>query len=275
MDYEGHLERLLRVATCLAACGYAAQVGALAGTARAFYDDAQVWGAQARHRGASGRTHLMHAAWSGNTARVQFLLGRGVAVDAREARGGTAQTAACHNGHLETARYLVECGGASVNAAMINGVTALMAGCFFGHLETVRFLVERGGASVNAAMIDGTTALLSASCMGHLGIARYLVEHGGTNVDAARTADGTTALLFASYFGYTEIVRCLVERGGANVNAATFHGFTALMEASAQGHLAIVHFLLQRGADKHALNGAGETAHALAASHPLVQAALA
>ena len=29
MDYEGHLERLLRVATCLAACGYAAQVGAL------------------------------------------------------------------------------------------------------------------------------------------------------------------------------------------------------------------------------------------------------
>ncbi len=42
---EHHLERvdrLLRVGTCLAMCGYGAQVGALAATARAFRADAQL-----------------------------------------------------------------------------------------------------------------------------------------------------------------------------------------------------------------------------------------
>ena len=78
---EDHLERLLRVATCLAMCGYGAQVGQLAATARAFYSDAQVWAAQAHHRGGRGRTHLMHAAWMGSAARVQYLLDRGARVD--------------------------------------------------------------------------------------------------------------------------------------------------------------------------------------------------
>ena len=79
---EEYLERLLRVATCLAMCGYGVQVGQLAGNARAFYSDAQVWAAQVHHRGPRGRTHLMYAAWMGSTARVQYLLDRGARVDA-------------------------------------------------------------------------------------------------------------------------------------------------------------------------------------------------
>ena len=120
------------------------------------------------------------------------------------------------------------------------------------------------------------TALMWASGNGHLEIVRLLIERGGANVNAARTTDGATALLWASQEGHLETVRCLVERGGANVNAAaTVNGCTALMSASWQGHLAIVLLLLQHGADRHALSHAGKTAHALAASHPLVQAALA
>ncbi len=59
---ELHLERLLRVGTCLAECGYGAQVGQLAARARAFRADAQLWEAHARHGGPKGRTCLMHAA---------------------------------------------------------------------------------------------------------------------------------------------------------------------------------------------------------------------
>ena len=81
--------------------------------------------------------------------------------------------------------------------------------------------------------------------------------------------------MFASEKGYLEIVRLLVERGGANVNAArTANGATALMWASENGRLEIARLLLQHGADRRALDHAGESAHGHAASHPLVQALL-
>ena len=47
VNEEERMERLLRVGTCLAMCGYGAQVGQLAATARAFRADAQLWGAHA------------------------------------------------------------------------------------------------------------------------------------------------------------------------------------------------------------------------------------
>ena len=239
-----HLERLLRVATCLAMCGYGAQVGQLAGAARAFYSDAQVWAALVHHRGKRGRrTHLMHAAYMGSAARVQYLLDRGAAVD----------------------------------AVTLSGATALMMASDGGHLETVRCLVERGSANVNAARAaDGHTSLMWASEKGHMETARFLVERGGANVNAAMTSNGTTALLLASQNGHLETVRFLVERGGANVNAAkTTDGRTALMMASKCGHLQFVRFLLQHGADKQAADSAGRTARFYAAAHPLVLAALA
>ena len=239
---EDRLERLLRVATCLAMCGYGAQVAQLAGAARAFYSDAQVWGAQVHHRGALGRMHLMHAAHMGSAARVQYLLDRGASADAVDVHGQTALMMACENGHLETVRCLVERGGANVNAARTaDGFTALMSASVKGHLETVRFLVERGGANVNAARIDdGMTALMWASQNGHLEIARFLVEREGAIVNASRTTDGGTALMIAS---------CI-------------------------GHLDFVRLLLLRGADRHALTRGGKTAFELASAHPLVQTAL-
>ena len=84
-----HLERLLRVGTCLAMCGYGAQVGALAGTARAFRADAQLWAAHARYRGHGGRTALMHAAQTGCLDRIQFLVERSADVEQRLLRWRT------------------------------------------------------------------------------------------------------------------------------------------------------------------------------------------
>ncbi len=115
------------MATCLAMRGYGAQVGQLAGTARAFHGDAQVWAAQVHHRGARGRTHLMHAALVGSAARVQYLLDMGAAANAATVRGWTALMWACDTGQLETVRCLVESGGANVNAATTDtGKTTLM-----------------------------------------------------------------------------------------------------------------------------------------------------
>ena len=238
---RAHLERLLRVGTCLAECDYGAQVGQLAATARAFRADAQLWAAHVRHRGPRGRTHLMHAALIGDAPRLIFLLERGADVKAVDEEGDTALVWACEHDHHGIVRFLVERGGANVNAARTtDGQNALMWACYRGHLETVRFLVERGGANVNAA----------------------------------RTTDGFTVLMSACGHCHFDIVRFLLERGG-NVNAAcTDDGLTALMLASVNGHLEIVRLLLQHGADRHALTHNGLSARDFAAKHPLVLAAL-
>ena len=76
--------------------------------------------------------------------------------------------------------------------------------------------------------------------------------------------------------GHLDIARFLVERGGANVNAVCISdGMTALLLSCRKGHHEIVRLLLQHGADKHALSSDGASAFLLAASFPLVLAALA
>jgi ankyrin repeat protein len=76
--------------------------------------------------------------------------------------------------------------------------------------------------------------------LGHLEVVLYLLQHGAT-VNVVRAACGRTALMLASW----------------------------------KGHLAVVRLLLEHGALKHLVNHAGDTARDLAASHPLVLAALA
>ena len=182
-----HLERLLCVGTCLAQCGYGAQVGQLAATARAFRADAQLWTAHAFHRGPAGRTALMRAAYSGHVGRIQFLVECGADVEA-----------------ATTAEF----------SAFAAGTTVLMLACKEGHCKAVRSLVESLGANVNAARsTDGKTALMWASQGGHLEIVHFLVERGGANVNAARTVNGFTVLMCASINGHLETVRLLLQRG--------------------------------------------------------------
>lgn len=88
-----HMERLLRVVTCVAASGHRAAVAPFLAASRAFYADAQLWAELARHRGPGGRTRLMHAAMQGEVARVQFLLERGVEVN--EDAGGCPPFPCC------------------------------------------------------------------------------------------------------------------------------------------------------------------------------------
>ena len=274
---EERLERLLRVGTCLAQCGYGTQAGQLAACAPAFRGDAQLWTALVRHRGPRGRTVLMHAAIVGSVSRLTFLLELGADVDAGNIFGNTALMCACGAGHCDAARLLVERGGANVNAARTaDGASALMVASEKGDVDIVRFLVERGGANVNAARTtDGSTALMTASENGHLETLLFLVEHGGANVNAARTTDGMTAFMWACPSGHHEIVRLLLKRG-ALVNAArALCGRTPLMFASLNDHVTTVRLLLEHGALKHVTDLAGRTARDHASSHPLVLAMLA
>ena len=147
---QGHTERVLQIATCMAMAGFGEAVARMAGMARAFYWDKVLWAVHKGHKGAQrGRTYLMYAAETGNLARLRFLLARGAAVDEGNKWGSTALVCASFTGHLEAVRCLVE-HGADVNAAMKDdGFTALMWASQEGHLEIVRFLVEHGGVNLD------------------------------------------------------------------------------------------------------------------------------
>ena len=71
----------LSIATCMAESRFGEAVGCLVLLSRAFYSDAQLWGAFKEHQGPLGRTRLMYAAREGNVARARFLLDRGARMD--------------------------------------------------------------------------------------------------------------------------------------------------------------------------------------------------
>ena len=254
-----HTERLLRVATCVAASGHCGDLAPLLATARALYADTQLWTALARHRGPRGRTRLMHAALKDNVARARFLLERGAGASDADSAGTTALML-CASGSLPLARLLVEQGGADVNAANKDGATALL---WARRMEVVQYLAERG-ASVNAVGRGGTTALMRASERGDLDTVRFLVEHGAevNATDYIRKS----ALMLACESGHLDVVRYLVE-GVANVNAESRVFYTPLIYACFSGHLDVVRFLVAEGgaAVNTACSDDGHTALTIAA----------
>ena len=60
---------------------------------------------------------------------------------------------ACQNGHVDTARLLLD-NGAEVDKANENGVTPLYIACEKGHIDVARLLLEKG-ANVDKAKKDG------------------------------------------------------------------------------------------------------------------------
>jgi hypothetical protein len=146
---------LLQVLCCVAFCGHPAwSFSSL--MSRAFRGDEVLWGCIKDRRGNGGLTYLMACSYTGDLARVRWLLDRGADVNAAD--GMTSLMMACESGRSEIVRELLG-RGANVNAQTSTGMTSLMWACQFGHLEIVRELLGRG-ANVSAAWTDdGMTSL--------------------------------------------------------------------------------------------------------------------
>ena len=296
LRYVDHTERVLHLATCIALSGHGEAVAAMTTMARAFRADAALWAVHKAYQGPSGRTHLMHAARTGNEARAAFLLAQGASASQATKLGCEALMCASEGGHLRLARLLVDLGRAPLDAAKAgDGMTALMYACSSGRLEVARFLVERG-ASRSATTSSGATALtlatfgshfqvvallarhgtaegyccltVEASAGGQLCLVRCLVEEWGAAANAARPPDGATALTAASELGHLETVRYLVEHGGAAVDAArASDGSTALTLACENGDIPVARCLLEQGhADANLARADGRTPLMLASA---------
>jgi hypothetical protein len=174
-------------------------------------------GAALEARDASGRTALLAATQGGHTAAALLLIERGADVNAQDSIRDSAFLLAGARGHVE----ILLAAHPKADPTVLNryGGTALIPACHYGHVEAVRFLVQYKGA--NKVPIDhvnrlGWTALLEAVILGdggprHAEIVRLLIEQGASVNKADR--EGVTPLAHAVQRRQDAVVKLLRTAG--------------------------------------------------------------
>jgi ankyrin repeat protein len=286
-------------------------------------------------RRGGGTMILHHACAMGDLQLVKYIVGRGADydVDVNAHEGLTGQRplgVACEFRRFHLVRYLVEEGGADVDLHGDSFSSPLLRACHHGHLDTVKYLVERCdpsrltlerfhhamgvalmvehwhvvkflveacaetrrlqgcqyplplhyackrddialvkhlfeslGAEVEAQDNDGKTPLHWACRHGHLPLVKYLVEERRASV-AAKSSDGATPLHAACEHYLLDIgmIAFLVEKGGASsVAAKDTSGNEPMHSLSSSschlGSVRVAKFLLSKGASVDAKNNSG------------------
>ena len=141
---------------------------------------------------------VMHAALTGDTARLRALLRDGADVN-----GGQPDGVSC-------------------------GETPLMIASEMGNLQCMDILIK-AGADVNSKAQGGHTALNVAVWRNNVQAVNKLT-HAGANVNSVNLY-GRTALFHAARHGYHQCVKVLIE-AGADVNLVDHSGETPLMATS-------------------------------------------
>jgi ankyrin repeat protein len=191
----------------------AASRGDLAGVQRSLDS-----GAPLEARDSSGRTALLAATQGGHVAVARLLIERGADVNAQDSIQDSAFLLAGARGHAQIVRAALP----RADPKVLNryGGTALIPACHYGHVETVRVLLEWKGP--NRVPVDhinrlGWTALLEAIILGdggarHTEIVRLLLAHGANANLADR--EGVSPLAHARQRREQAIVGLLLQAGG-------------------------------------------------------------
>jgi len=158
----------------------------------------------------SGFTPLHFAACYGREGVVEWLVGQGSDVEAKNELEWTALHVASRNGHIQCVTILIEA-GADVNSIDVHKSTPLHNACCSSSLETVDKLLAAG------ARTD------------------------------ARDKDGWTPLHFAARFNNVEMLDSLLA-AGADLNVQDVDGWTAIHNSARNGRNRCVTKLLEKGA---------------------------
>uniref|UniRef100_A0A673N8X1 Fibronectin type 3 and ankyrin repeat domains protein 1-like n=1 Tax=Sinocyclocheilus rhinocerous TaxID=307959 RepID=A0A673N8X1_9TELE len=147
--------------------------------------------------------------------------------------------------------------GADINKRDSTGKDSLMQACFAGHLNTVKYL-RNCGSTWQSGDTDGCTPLHWAVDGGHLPIITYMIKDG-CEVDVMDKVSLWTPLMRVSAISGNAAVASILLQAGADVNIRDKAGKTPLMVAVLNNHVELVKLLLASGADHHMKNeyGAG------------------
>jgi ankyrin repeat protein len=254
------------IAAQFAGAAHASTLHGVVYTCNAAWRDEQLWTGLARVQcGAARRTHLMYAAWKGDTARARWLLARtatAAQLELVDARGWTALAWAAHGGSTATTALLVSA-GANVTATFKGGVflrgsemTPLSLAARAGHAGVVRVCIGAGG--VAQAALDA--ALAHAVDCGRVDVVIELLRGGASASGDDETA--VTPLELAAKHDHVEVLKILLDAGAdANANADAVlrsepgvgpsrarRRSSPLIEAAKRGHVSTLLALLDAGA---------------------------
>ncbi|KAJ4404328.1 hypothetical protein N0V82_010523 [Gnomoniopsis sp. IMI 355080] len=158
--------------------------------------------------------NLVADASKGNLTRVKKSLNNGVELDAEDANGQTALSAAAQNGHALVVALLIS-QGANVQVQGANGESPLWWASRNGYDNVVGQLLSamRDKASVDTPDCDGQTPLSAAAQQGRAEVVGLLLEEGA-NPDT-ETVYGMSPYDFASAKGLTDITKLLLRNSNS------------------------------------------------------------
>ncbi|KAI4260827.1 MAG: hypothetical protein L6R42_003858 [Xanthoria sp. 1 TBL-2021] len=141
----------------------------------------------------------------------------------------------------------------------MEGCTPLHHAAAFGHLQTVRYMLECGADL--EARDNERTALHQATWKDHRAVVERLLKEGASSNET--DDEGETALHQAAWRGHSELTKLLLDHG-ANLNPKDRTGQSPLHQAASNGSIAVVNLLLEKGADPRAEDNDGRKPHSLA-----------
>lgn len=189
-------------------------------------------------------TILVYAAENEDKEMVEYLLEKGVNIDAEDNYRRTALHAALLNGDREMVDLLIS-KGAGVTKESVGYLTSLHYAVEGGSIPLVEMLLGNKGL-VQKADANGNWPLHIAAEKGFKEIVEILIS-SGADPDVLND-DGDTPLHLAAKSGNKELVELILSHG-VDVNKVNRKGLTPLLSAARAGDKEIFDLLLARGAN--------------------------
>lgn len=177
---------------------------------------------------ATGSTYLHLAASRGRTKASDFLIAKGLDVNAKTDSENTSLHSAAENGHLDTVKLLIA-KGAKIDVRTVRTSPPLHRAVKNEHAEIVKILLEKG-ADVNVCSSVYPSSLFLCARNKNTRIARLLIAKGA-DVNKPWKRGAFTLINYPLHIavgkGDITMVKLLINNG-ANVNVKDTHGRTPL-----------------------------------------------
>eukprot|EP00200_Dunaliella_tertiolecta_P005564 CAMPEP_0202345276 /NCGR_PEP_ID=MMETSP1126-20121109/4595_1 /ASSEMBLY_ACC=CAM_ASM_000457 /TAXON_ID=3047 /ORGANISM="Dunaliella tertiolecta, Strain CCMP1320" /LENGTH=1226 /DNA_ID=CAMNT_0048936579 /DNA_START=2286 /DNA_END=5966 /DNA_ORIENTATION=+ len=184
-------------------------------------------------------TACLNAAVSGNTQRLQALLGRGRDVSATDYDNRSALMLACRNNQEEVVEMLLKA-GADTSTVDSLGYTALFEAVRKGNDGCISLMLKYNAKLGVESRISGPF-IFQAIISKDLECLRRLIRVGA-DLDCS-DLDGRTPLFLAASEGLLEVVILLVKEGNVAVDTVDSWGHTPEGDARLAGHHEVAQYL--------------------------------